>query len=85
MRFIKGLQNAGVDAYLFQVPETLPPEVLEKMHAPPKPEDVPVIQACQLPQADGFIFGVPTRFGMLPAQMKAFFDSCGQLWMKGAL
>jgi NAD(P)H dehydrogenase (quinone) len=55
------------------------------MHAPPKPEDVPVIQASQLTEADGFIFGVPTRFGMLPAQMKTFFDSCGQLWMKGAL
>lgn len=55
------------------------------MHAPPKAADVPVIQASQLTEADGFIFGVPTRFGMLPAQVKAFFDSCGQLWMKGAL
>ncbi len=43
-----------------QVPETLPAEVLEKMHAAPKP-DVPVITAADLPEADGFIFGFPTR------------------------
>ena len=48
-------------------------------------QDVPIIQSTQLTEADGIIFGVPTRFGMLPAQVKAFFDSCGQLWMKGAL
>ena len=29
--------------------------------------------------------GMPTRFGMVPAQMKTFFDSCGQLWMTGGL
>jgi NAD(P)H dehydrogenase (quinone) len=33
----------------------------------------------------GFLFGLPTRFGSLPAQMKALFDSCGQLWMTGGL
>ena len=55
------------------------------MHAPPKAADVPIIQASQLPEADGVIFGIPTRFGSMPAQMKAFFDSCGQLWMTGAM
>jgi hypothetical protein len=43
------------------VPETLPAEVLEKMHAAPKP-DGPVISAADLPAADGFIFGFPTRW-----------------------
>jgi hypothetical protein len=28
-------------------------------------------------ELDGFLFGVPTRFGMMCAQMKAFFDSTG--------
>lgn len=65
--------------------ETLPQEVLEKMHAPPKASDVPIIQSAQLKEADGILFGFPTRFGMVPAQMKAFFDSCGQLWMGSAL
>lgn len=33
-----------------------------------------------LSKADGFLFGYPTRFGMMPAQMKAFFDSTGDAW-----
>ena len=70
---------------LYQVAETLPQEVLTKMHAPAKNPDVPIITAADLKEADGIIFGVPTRFGMVPAQIKAFLDSCGQLWMSGAL
>jgi multimeric flavodoxin WrbA len=81
----KGVAESGVDVKLFQVPETLSQEVLEKMHAPPKAEDVPHITAADLELADGFLFGVPTRFGVVPAQIKTFFDSCGQLWNKGAL
>ena len=50
---IKGLELSGVTAKLFQVAETLPQEVLEKMHAPPKDAAVPVIKAAQLPEADG--------------------------------
>ena len=33
---VKGLERSGVHAKLFQVAETLPTDVLEKMHAPPK-------------------------------------------------
>ena len=55
------------------------------MHAPPKAADVPVITPEDLKHADGILFGIPTRFGMVPAQVKAFFDACGQLWMTGAL
>ena len=81
----KGVEKAGVTAKLFQVAETLPNEVLEKMHAPPKAADVPIITPQAMTEADGFLFGIPTRFGMLPAQMKSFFVACGQLWMSGAL
>ena len=80
-----GLQKSGVNAKLFQVAETLPKEVLEKMHAAPKDADVPVITTAQLAEADGVLFGIPTRFGTVPAQVKALFDSCGQLWFTGAL
>jgi len=69
---------------IFRVPETLPKEVLEKMHAPPAP-DVPVITASQLTEADGIIIGTPTRFGSPAAQMKAFLDSTGAQWSSGAL
>ncbi|KAJ7566267.1 hypothetical protein O6H91_02G095100 [Diphasiastrum complanatum] len=69
----------GVEATLWQVPETLPEEVLGKMGAPPKSE-VPIIEAAQLAEADGLLFGFPTRFGMMAAQFKAFLDSTGALW-----
>ncbi|KAL6778715.1 FAP191B [Auxenochlorella protothecoides x Auxenochlorella symbiontica] len=75
----------GVKADLFQVAETLPAAVLEKIHAPPKDASVPIIEASQLPEYDGFIFGFPTRFGTMPAQFKAFLDATGGLWASGAL
>ncbi|KAF8722902.1 hypothetical protein HU200_022039 [Digitaria exilis] len=71
----------GVEVVLRRVPETLPPEVLEKMQAPPKDPEVPIIaSAAELQEADGVLFGFPTRYGAMAAQMKAFFDSTGSLW-----
>ncbi|KAL6640954.1 hypothetical protein ACP70R_019135 [Stipagrostis hirtigluma subsp. patula] len=76
----------GVEAVLRRVPETLPPEVLEKMQAPAKDPEVPVIaSAAELEEADGVLFGFPTRYGAMAAQMKAFFDSTGSLWEKQRL
>lgn len=74
----------GVEAKLWQVPETLPAEVLAKLGAPQK-SDVPTISPDELPEADGLIFGFPTRFGMMAAQFKAFFDATGGLWRTQAL
>lgn len=79
-----GIEAAGAEAVLLQVPETLPEEVLAKMHAPPKNEDA-IAHAHDLPNYDGFVFGFPTRFGMMAAQFKAFLDSTGGLWQSGAL
>jgi len=80
----KGAESEGVEVRLFQVPELLPEEVLGKMHAPPKP-DVPIIDVHDLPTADGFLFGFPTRYGAPAAQFKSFFDATGSLWQSGAL
>ncbi|KAI8060790.1 NAD(P)H:quinone oxidoreductase, type IV [Gongronella butleri] len=80
----EGLKEAGIDAKILQVQETLSDEILEKMHAPAKP-DVPIATIEDLEEADGVIFGFGTRFGQLPAQFKAFLDSTGGLWAKGAL
>ncbi|XP_073525534.1 uncharacterized protein [Phyllobates terribilis] len=81
----KGAESVeGVEAKLWQVPETLPAEVLTKMSAPPK-SDVPVITPEELQHADGFVFGFPTRFGMMAAQFKAFLDSTGGLWRTQSL
>jgi NAD(P)H dehydrogenase (quinone) len=43
-----------------RIPETLPQEVLTKMHAPAKP-DYPIIDADKLATFDAFIMGIPTR------------------------
>ena len=64
-----GIESAGGSATIYQVAETLPQDVLEKLHAPPKPS-YPVIQPADLPQFDAFVFGVPTRYGNMPAQLK---------------
>ncbi|XP_020594887.1 probable NAD(P)H dehydrogenase (quinone) FQR1-like 1 [Phalaenopsis equestris] len=77
---LKGASSVeGVEVKLWQVSETLPEEILAKMHAPPK-GDAPIITASELAEADGVLFGFPTRFGMMAAQFKAFFDSTGGLW-----
>jgi NAD(P)H dehydrogenase (quinone) len=71
----------GVEVVLRRVPETLPLKVLEKMQAPAKDPEVSVIaSAAELEEADGVLFGFPTRYGAMAAQMKAFFDSTGKLW-----
>jgi NAD(P)H dehydrogenase (quinone) len=44
---------------------------------------VPVCTLDDLREADGMMFGSPTRFGNMTAQMKQLFDSAGSLWLKG--
>ncbi|KAF1335854.1 Nad quinone oxidoreductase, partial [Globisporangium splendens] len=75
---------AGVTATIYQVPETLSDEILAKMHAAPK-KDHPIATLDVLKNADGILFGFPTRFGTFPAQVKALFDATGGLWSTGAL
>jgi NAD(P)H dehydrogenase (quinone) len=79
-----GIEAAGGTATIYQIPETLPQEVLTKMHAPAKP-DLPIITPEILASHDAFLCGIPTRYGNFPAQWKAFWDSTGQLWASGAL
>lgn len=35
--------------------------------------------------ADGILFGTPTRFGNVSAELKAYIDSLGGLWFQGKL
>jgi len=79
-----GVESAGGTATIYQVPETLPEEVLAKMYAPAK-SDYPIITLDILKTYDAFLFGVPTRYGNFPAQWKSFWDSTGGLWTTGAL
>lgn len=79
-----GIEAAGGSVTIYQIAETLSDEILAKLHAPPKPA-YPVIQPTELAQFDGFLFGIPTRYGNFPAQWKAFWDATGSLWASGAL
>ncbi|RDY05072.1 NAD(P)H dehydrogenase (quinone) FQR1, partial [Mucuna pruriens] len=76
---VEGVEAKLWQALLVMVPETLPEEVLGKMRAPSK-SDVPIITPNELSEGDGFVFGFPTRFGMMAAQFKAFLDATGGLW-----
>lgn len=80
----KGVESAGGTADIFRVEETLSDEVLGKMNAPEKPKDVPVITPEELVEYDAILFGIPTRYGTLPAQWSAFWDKTGGIWAKGS-
>lgn len=83
-----GREVPGAEVSLFQVPELMPEEALEKSGAKAARAafaHIPFIQPDQLAQADALIFGTPTRFGMMAAQMRNLLDQTGGLWMKGSL
>jgi NAD(P)H dehydrogenase (quinone) len=78
----------GVEVTLLQVPELVPDDVLEKSGAKAARQafaHVPMATVDQLPEADAIIFGTPTRFGNMCAQMRNFLDQTGGLWVKGSL
>lgn len=80
----RGIEKVGGTADLYQIEETLADDVLAKMHAPAKPTDVPVISdPTTLEAYDGFLLGIPTRYGNFPAQWKAFWDKSGKQWASG--
>jgi len=82
----KGIEAAGGQVDVYQIPETLPDEVLSKMHAQAKPTDVPVISdPAVLEEYDGFLLGIPTRYGRMTGQWAAFWDKAGKQWATGSL
>lgn len=79
---------AGTEVTLYQVPELVPDDVLEASGAKQARAafaHIPLIAPNQLADADAIIFGTPTRFGNMCAQMRNFLDQTGGLWMKGSL
>ena len=81
----------GAEVGIYQVPETLTDEILEKMGATEtkKPfAHIPVLTRDMygeiLAGADALIFGTPTRYGMMTAQMRAVLDGVGYLWSQDA-
>lgn len=79
---------AGAKVSLWQVAELVPEHALEASGAKAARAQfahIPVAKPAQLEEADVILFGTPTRYGMMAAQMKNFIDQTGSLWARGAL
>jgi NAD(P)H:quinone oxidoreductase type IV len=78
----------GAEVTLYQVAELVPEAALERTGAKAARhvfDHIPEAVPDQMAEADAIIFGTPTRFGNMCAQMRNFLDRTGQLWMRGGL
>src|SRR3546814_11268107 len=75
----EGIPAVGVDAIVKRVPETTTEEIAKK-NGFKLDQKAPIATGDELAEYDGIILGFPTRFGTMPAQMKAFLDQTGGLW-----
>jgi len=80
----EGAREAGAEVTVKRVPELVPTEVAQQFHYK-LDQAAPVADPNELADYDAIIFGTPTRYGMMAAQMKNFLDQTGGLWAKGAL
>lgn len=81
-------QVTDVEVKLYRVPELVPTAVLEKSGAAAAQKafsHIPLAEPAQLAEADGIIFGTPTRYGNMCAQMRNFLDQTGGLWVANKL
>ncbi|MBI2861034.1 MAG: NAD(P)H:quinone oxidoreductase type IV [Chloroflexi bacterium] len=77
---------AGASVDMLQVPELVPEAVLEKsgaMKARQVFAHIPVARVDDMADADAIIFGIPTRYGNMCAQMRNFLDQTGGMWERG--
>jgi NAD(P)H dehydrogenase (quinone) len=74
----------GVDVAIKRVPELLSDEKLAQVGGKVN-QAAPIADPKELTNYDAIIFGTPTRFGNMAAQMRNFLDQTGGLWVKGGL
>ncbi len=79
-----GARDAGAEVAVKRVPELVPAEIAAKSGFK-LDQPAPIATVAELPDYDGIIFGTPTRFGMMCAQMRNFLDQTGGLWVQGKL
>lgn len=75
---------SGVTVTLKRVPETMPDEIAKKAGVKLN-QPAAVATPQELADYDAIIFGTPTRFGNMAAQMRNFLDQTGGLWVGGGL
>lgn len=74
----------GVEVTVKRVADLIPEEKAKAVGAKID-QAAPIADPKELADYDAIIFGTPTRFGNMAAQMRNFLDQTGGLWMKGAL
>lgn len=74
----------GVEVTLKRVPETMPEDVARNAGVV-LDQDAPIAEPSELADYDAIIFGTPTRFGNMAAQMRTFLDQTGPLWFEKKL
>ncbi|WP_019645648.1 NAD(P)H:quinone oxidoreductase [Novispirillum itersonii] len=74
----------GTTVDIRRVPELVPDEIAQKSGIKLN-QEAPVATVEELANYDAIIFGTPTRFGMMAAQMRNFLDQTGGLWFNGKL
>jgi NAD(P)H dehydrogenase (quinone) len=67
-----------------RVPELVPEEVARNAGFKLE-QSAPIAEPAELADYDAIIFGTPTRFGNMCAQMRNFLDQTGGHWAKGTL
>ena len=80
----EGARQAGAAVDIRRVPEIVPEEIARKSGYK-LDQAAPVATVDELADYDGIVLGIPTRYGVMAAQMKNFWDQTGGIWMKGAL
>jgi NAD(P)H dehydrogenase (quinone) len=80
-----GAREAGAEVTLKRVPELMEPTALAAAGMRTDWPDIPVAQPEDLADHDAIVFGTPTRFGNMSAQMRNFLDRTGGLWAAGRL
>ena len=74
----------GTEVTIKRVLELVPAEIAKKSGMK-LDQPAPIATVDELATYDAIIFGTPTRFGNMCAQMRNFLDQTGGLWMRGAL
>jgi NAD(P)H dehydrogenase (quinone) len=74
----------GTEVTNKRVPDLVPEDVARKAGAKTD-QPAAIATVDELPSYDGIIFGTPTRFGNMCAQMRSVLDQTGGLWFRGAL
>ncbi len=85
----EGARAAGAEVRVRLVAETAPAGAIDGNKAwrafADRTAGEPRAALADLEWADAVVFGTPTRFGNVAAQLKAFLDTAGGLWFQGKL